>query len=866
MTSHDQKQNGNVPQSNIIEKSISKGMTNVTLGGGKQRVIIQSDDPQLTSAEEDSAIIKTSQSKNNFCRGLLLVWGCGEFGQHGHGHKEDVLCADALGSPLWLGQDRQVVKVACGSSHTLVLTDDNKIYGWGNSNSGQLGMGNSETNLQPRVLHLAVSSGTKLAGIACGTRHSFIWTQQGDCFSFGNNYSGQLGYDFRKPDFKENQLHPLFVDTLLHRQVSEVACGARHSVFLFTNGQVAAVGVNSRGQIGCGDTVDVVCPKTVLDLSPISVIACGDSHTLAADVGGHVYAWGYGKACGSKTDLLSPRCVYSSHEDDAVIDLAGGDSHSLILLSSGAVYSWGNNFEGQLGQGKIVKFVSEPREICHSLLPAKVVSIAVGETTCAAVTDDGELYMWGKNSSHVIRDDENSRFFQFEPRLVPLGVWRALKVSCGSWHITCVVSAPPKNNLNKSITSTVSFTASREACEVSALYTKPNQDSDFIEYELCTEDGRTMCLKDESCHCCDQGTFIGRKMNCGFNDSISCGELKDSGKQIGREDYASTFHDFELRFCGSDKRKDGLSSLNDSTNTYLLTDCDFEEKPSRGYKYVFKPDAHSNVDISEVFKGGITEEKEGIKSDAQLISEVKKDDIMSSTSIQSAGGVSRNSNNLLSCGQVLPKELYYLNLSTVADLEKPQELTCERNRKAIVEEKPVDTCPFSGEKDNRSPIPDVSLALRSRSLENFTFCYKSEGSERGSRQNRAFSTHASSVGHLNRERRPARMLRRTSSETEYHLPNQPVHTVDIGLPASVLQPHPPMDRTQSSPSLFSSNLIMSPCTQRKKRSLPAEPPRLPLVATVNDGSLPPRPPARYNRRFLQVNPVFSSATSWRKRK
>ena len=37
-----------------------------------------------------------------------------------------------------------------------------------------------------------------------------------------------------------------------------------------------------------------------------------------------------------------------------------------------------------------MKFVSEPREICHSLLPAKVVSIAVGETKCAAVT--GELF------------------------------------------------------------------------------------------------------------------------------------------------------------------------------------------------------------------------------------------------------------------------------------------------------------------------------------------------------------------------------------------------------------------------------------------------------------------------------------------
>lgn len=54
--------------------------------------------------------------------GLLIVWGCGEFGQHGHGHSEDVPCCDAVGSPVWLGQERMVVEVACGSSHTMILT------------------------------------------------------------------------------------------------------------------------------------------------------------------------------------------------------------------------------------------------------------------------------------------------------------------------------------------------------------------------------------------------------------------------------------------------------------------------------------------------------------------------------------------------------------------------------------------------------------------------------------------------------------------------------------------------------------------------------------------------------------------------
>lgn len=69
---------------------------------------------------------------------------------------------------------------------------------------------------------------------------------------------------------------------------------------------------------------------------------------------GHVYAWGYGKACGFKTDVLSPLCVYSCTKRDKLLDMAGGDSHSLILLSSGTIYSWGNNFEVMLMENVLV--------------------------------------------------------------------------------------------------------------------------------------------------------------------------------------------------------------------------------------------------------------------------------------------------------------------------------------------------------------------------------------------------------------------------------------------------------------------------------------------------------------------------------
>lgn len=80
---------------------------------------------------------KTSQNRshewkrpcNNLTR-YLLVWGCGEFGQHGYDHKGDMTLERSLnklnsGELLLDGESPMVV--ASGSSHTLVLSG--KIFG-----------------------------------------------------------------------------------------------------------------------------------------------------------------------------------------------------------------------------------------------------------------------------------------------------------------------------------------------------------------------------------------------------------------------------------------------------------------------------------------------------------------------------------------------------------------------------------------------------------------------------------------------------------------------------------------------------------------------------------------------------------------
>lgn len=63
----------------------------------------------------------------------------------------------------------------------------------------------------------------------------------------------------------------------------QVACGARHSLFLLHTGQVMAVGDNQFGQIGNDTTNDVVIPTVIEDISSITHIAAGNIHSLASD-------------------------------------------------------------------------------------------------------------------------------------------------------------------------------------------------------------------------------------------------------------------------------------------------------------------------------------------------------------------------------------------------------------------------------------------------------------------------------------------------------------------------------------------------------------------------------------------------------
>ncbi|GFS15508.1 X-linked retinitis pigmentosa GTPase regulator [Elysia marginata] len=114
-------------------------------------------------------------------------------------------------------------------------------------------------------------------------------------------------------------------------------------------------------------------------------------------------------------------------------------------MCDGIIFAWGFGSDGQLGLGDRKLTSSTPRRVRHESLRQRVSFIACGETFSAAVTADGRLYMWGKNSHVIAVSHAPSKAF-FHPVAVDqderLGAVHS--VHCGSWHSIALSGRPDR--------------------------------------------------------------------------------------------------------------------------------------------------------------------------------------------------------------------------------------------------------------------------------------------------------------------------------------------------------------------------------------------------------------------------------------
>jgi alpha-tubulin suppressor-like RCC1 family protein len=81
------------------------------------------------------------------------------------------------------------VDVEAGAEFSVAVLADGSVRTWGRSNSGQLGLGNTQTHTTPA----AVTGLPAIAEVGCGRAHVLAITKTGDLWGWGLDNYGQLG-------------------------------------------------------------------------------------------------------------------------------------------------------------------------------------------------------------------------------------------------------------------------------------------------------------------------------------------------------------------------------------------------------------------------------------------------------------------------------------------------------------------------------------------------------------------------------------------------------------------------------------------------------------------------------------------------
>ena len=467
-----------------------------------------------------------------------------------------------------------------GKSNVLYGSMD--VYTMGSSSWGQLGHTENveelvDVDVPTRVRYFIDQNVTNIRTIDVGDDHMVAATTSGDVYAWGNSGSNRLGQVERHGTVFNHFLLPKYIHFFRNPdlEVTQVACGACHTLFLTAAGVVYAAGSNAVGQLGYGKKVECGNVVKVLVPNPVRYIAAGNMTSAA----------------------ISTSSISYVHRTVTEIEYAklGVDDNQRLL------YTWGCNLWGATGQGPDPKPCFSPTEVLNAARVNSDVSsyqayysclsLSFGDFHAAAIVEcigfsDGEdqesgvlnqiervshryLMTWGSNAQGQlghgmdVEDDKETKlpypqivkFFDdnyFKPSVVSCG---AAHTSLLSLHIGDETYDHSSANDNYSEMCLHTWGLAGACCffgETPAPTTALIPPSNFITSPKKIEKSELYQNKGETLKPVQRrGTVIGDLFKTAARGSISEGELSEGEKGEKRSKVEAASDDFKSIACGS---------------------------------------------------------------------------------------------------------------------------------------------------------------------------------------------------------------------------------------------------------------------------------------------------------------------------
>jgi alpha-tubulin suppressor-like RCC1 family protein len=253
-------------------------------------------------------------------------------------------------------------------SCTLVLFDDDELWGWGNNLSGQLGLGDATAREFPVLLKTGVSeilTNEDASGYSHSVATQFIKATDGWIWAAGGNAQGQMGLGDSAVRNTWTRLDWIGQNPLAVKPV-----GTTYG-FLFvqkSDQTLWATGYNGHGQFGDGTTTSVT---TAIDVSD-DWFGVGNTFPIFDIVGGA--GWFTTSAQTQSFAIV-------------VYDNVG------TKVSQGA----GNNTWGALATGALGGTFNTPQSMALGDI-VQISAIGGGPAACSVVRSDGSFWTWGRNA------------------------------------------------------------------------------------------------------------------------------------------------------------------------------------------------------------------------------------------------------------------------------------------------------------------------------------------------------------------------------------------------------------------------------------------------------------------------------------
>lgn len=283
-------------------------------------------------------------------------------------------------------------QIATTGTATLGLTVDGYVWAWGTGALPLLGeQGADVPPTLPVRLALPLEPGVKVARLVPGSASVVVAT---------DGTVRELTVDDAAPGGVRVTTVP--VPLRPGTRVTSAAAGSGHRLALTSDGAVWAWGANDRHQLGDGTTTDRPTPVRVPFPAGTTIrsVAAVASSSLAADSAGRVWAWGFD---------VAPRCYFWEEcpapllaTPTRVETPAGlratrvvlGETSAAAVAQDGSLWSWGGALYGEIGR--------DPAALAPARveidLPAGVTvrDVALVREGGVAVLSDGTVRRWGR--------------------------------------------------------------------------------------------------------------------------------------------------------------------------------------------------------------------------------------------------------------------------------------------------------------------------------------------------------------------------------------------------------------------------------------------------------------------------------------